>query len=82
MLVPDLPVLTSSILVLCDATWYYSVLSVLLVPLLSYYVLVLLVTGLPAVRFLLFLYRLSTDYCPIQLEDSPALAQFILDLVC
>jgi hypothetical protein len=46
--------------------------------------------GLPAVRFLLFLYQLSTDDCPIQLDESSAarervfsnrVAQFNLDLV-
>jgi hypothetical protein len=35
-------------------------------------VLVLLVTGLPAPQFLPFLYHLSTDDCPIQLDESAA----------
>jgi hypothetical protein len=46
--------------------------------------------GLPAVQFLLFLYHLSTDNCPIQLDKSSAaterifsnrVAKFYLDLV-
>jgi uncharacterized membrane protein YjdF len=37
-LIPDLLVSFSGILILCDATWYYSVLPVLLVLLLYYHV--------------------------------------------
>jgi hypothetical protein len=46
--------------------------------------------GLPAARYLLFWYRLSTGDCPIQLDESSAaterifsnrIAQFNLDLI-
>jgi hypothetical protein len=64
--VPDSSVALPGTTVYCGTHWYWMVLLLLEVVL---DVLVLPVTGLPAVCFLPFLYHLSTDDFPIQLDE-------------